>query len=278
MNCEELMVQLTRAKITLLDPEKRAKYDDEYEGGDVLSEAEKLFLSSGTRISERLKKKLSQWEKEFESTLIEDNFDSISVKPDIVRSADSLHGIITNIYMLVNNIRDLNLDLLDEDAPEIKEKLELASLNKNYKILNELLYGDNLRDLAFFVKQNRCNKAVDLLHETYTKGRNIEEYPNKFKAALKLLQGSSLKMRGKYNESLKLYEEAVLLCPSDDMCSAISLLLDSNYMESVAQNLLKNLNSIHNIPEQHKHVDKLKGNPNIRMTTRYERVSLKTIS
>jgi curved DNA-binding protein CbpA len=275
VGCEELMVQLTRAKITLLDTEKRAKYDDEYEGDDDLSEAEKLFLSSGTRTSENLKKKLSQWEKEFESTRIEDNFDSLSVKPDIVRSADSLRGIITNIYMLVNNIRDLNLDLLDEDAPEIKEKLELASLDKNYKRLNELFYGDNLRELAFFVKQNRCKKAIDLLHENYTKGRNIEEYPNKFKAALQLLQGSSLKISGKYNESLKHYEEAVLLCPSDDMCSAISLLLDSNYMESVAQNLLKHLNSVPKIPEKHEHVDTLKGNPNIRMTTRYEKSVLK---
>jgi curved DNA-binding protein CbpA len=275
VGCEELMVQLTPAKITLLDTEKRAKYDNEYEGDDDLSEAEKLFLSSGTRTSENLKKKLSQWEKEFESTRIEDNFDSLSVKPDIVRSADSLRGIITNIYMLVNNIRDLNLDLLDEDAPEIKEKLELASLDKNYKRLNELLYGDNLRELAFFVKQNRCKKAIDLLHENYTKGRNIEEYPNKFKAALQLLQGSSLKISGKYNESLKHYEEAVLLCPSDDMCSAISLLLDSNYMESVAQNLLKHLNSVPKIPEKHEHVDTLKGNPNIRMTTRYEKSVLK---
>ena len=197
------------------------------------------------------------------------------MKPDIIRSADSLHGIITSIYSLVNNIRDLNFDLEDDSAPEVTEKSELATLDQYYKRLNELLYEDNLKDLAFFVKMNRCTKAINLLYETYTKGINIENYPNKFKAALMLLKGSFLKNSGKYNESLQNYKEAIFLCPSEDMFSATSLLLDSNYMESVAQQLLKNLNTVPNIPEKHEHVDKLKGNPNIRMTTRYEKSVLK---
>lgn len=75
----DMMTRLNMAKDTLLDPNKRQCYDDNYNDDYVPSQEEiSGFLGGGRRISKTYRKKLEKFTAEFGGLLINDNFSVVS--------------------------------------------------------------------------------------------------------------------------------------------------------------------------------------------------------
>jgi curved DNA-binding protein CbpA len=71
---DDLMKLINAAKVTLIDPHKRAQYDDTYiPEDDVIPDGEKVFLPMGKKLSASFIEKIQGWIEEYEEIEICDN-------------------------------------------------------------------------------------------------------------------------------------------------------------------------------------------------------------
>jgi DnaJ-class molecular chaperone len=117
---EDLMKLLTTEKFTLIDPEKRAYYDDTYApDNDDIPEGEKIFLNMGKRLSQSFIEKIEIWLKEFDSLEIKDNFEVIYRKYNELKEAlaeiceeipneDFLTNSFSKYFKLLNNSKKIH--------------------------------------------------------------------------------------------------------------------------------------------------------------------------
>lgn len=77
---DELMIILNNVKMTLIDPDKRAEYDQNYDSDDCDKSEWNKFLNSGPKESQSYKDDIDKWIKEFDSLKFEDNSQLIMTK------------------------------------------------------------------------------------------------------------------------------------------------------------------------------------------------------
>lgn len=118
-NCEELMKKLNIAKMTLLDHNLRAEYDDKYESEEFSFQGEKVFLPQGQRISDEIKHRITNWISEFKYIEISDNSHIL---------IDILDEICSNLYEL----KRTNIEKTKINKEEILNKKEIYEKLKKF--------------------------------------------------------------------------------------------------------------------------------------------------
>lgn len=83
---DELMKTLNNAKMTLIDPEKKAEYDRNYDPEEFdVPEWDKIFLNNGERASKVFMDNINAWINEFDSLKFNDNSNFIQTKLDEIK-------------------------------------------------------------------------------------------------------------------------------------------------------------------------------------------------
>lgn len=255
---EEKMKLLTMAKETLLDPDKRAKYDTNfetnYEFGDNQPNltADLLKLNIGHRLSDDYRAKIEQWKKEFR-----------------------------NINIIVN------LDLLDELLQEFEESMfnkkiifdlgtdQLINGGKSDQMMFEELRGlftaQDFGNLAQYILTHQCRSVLTQLYEN-VKPTHGYELPDKLKALLQIVKASSTLYVGHQNRIKGLYE-AVFIYPINECIDCVLKLINNRVTDAhkneVKYNVL-NHDLLDEEVQNQQYMRRLKGNPQLRSIFQYE--------
>jgi curved DNA-binding protein CbpA len=191
---EDLMKLLNTAKITLIDPEKRALYDGPDE--DDIPEEENIFLSMGKRLSESFIGKIEIWLKEFDSLEIKDNFEVIHRKYNELKEAlaeiceeipneDFLFNSSSKYSKLLNNSKK-NSSLAEKFAHQVPDQIwSMTGVNSNRILFKQIFiktFGnwknsgdkffarDHYKTALFCYKKDSCNKVIlKKAHQLYEK-------------------------------------------------------------------------------------------------------------
>jgi tetratricopeptide (TPR) repeat protein len=170
---------------------------------------------------------------------------------------------------------DIVIRLGDDRSEKMVVKLrDLAKKceEKDYNELQAFVYAFEFEKVAKHIKEYRCLTVISRLYTELTKGQDISKLPAKYQATLYILRGASLQLENKYGESLKCFREALLIFPMKETASAVSTLLNKDYIRSSTQQLLDEIKlSQVQFPTNHQYLGKLRSSTLLRTVIKYER-------
>lgn len=253
---EDRFKLLNMAKMTLIDPDKRAKYDANYESGDNQPDltADLLRLNIGHRLSDNYRAEIERWKMEYRNIYITDNMDVF----------DQLFEQFKQSMLNNRTVFDLCTD-------------HLINQNKSDQMmLKELRAIFVLQDfdiLAQYILTHQCRSVLAQLYEEVNPTHGYE-LPDKLKALLQIIKVSStLHVDGHQNRIKGLYE-AVLIYP-DNECMDCVLKLINNRMTDAHKNEVINTAMNHNLlnetAENKQYMNRLNCNPTLRSIFKYEK-------
>lgn len=251
---EEKMKLLTKAKETLLDPDKRAKYEASYEFGDseATLDADMQKLNIGHTLSDDYRAKMKQWKKEYQRVQITDNMDTLGELLEKLRQ--SLFDKIT--------VFDLEADhLINQD------KSHEVMLNELRAIFNTLDFSS----LAEYILTHQCRSVLARLYED-VKPAHGYELPDRQEALLRIVKVSSTLYVGHQNR-IKGLHEAVFIYPVDE-CIDCVLKLINNRMTDTHKEEVMNMVIDHNLldekAENKQYMQRLKCDTTYRSILKFE--------
>lgn len=252
---EDKMKLLTMAKFTLLDPDKRAKYEANYEHGDSQTDltADLLSLNIGHRLSDDYQAKIKQWKREYQNICIIVNTDLF----------DKLFQQIEQTIFDKKTLFDLGSDQLINQA-------------KSDQVMNEelrsIFIAQDFDCLAQYILTHQCRSVLTKLYEN-VKPTHGYELPDKLKALLQIIKASSSLHADGYQNRIKSLYEAVFIYPIDE-CTNSVLKLINNRMTDAHKNevisLIMNHNLLDEKAENKQYMHRLGCNPTLRSIFKYE--------
>ncbi|XP_055347959.1 uncharacterized protein LOC129595073 [Paramacrobiotus metropolitanus] len=269
---EELMKQLTNAKHVLLDPERRAKYDEQYEG--AATDVDVMFLDGGSRLSERYRKLFAKGQQ-------------LSEKITLVNNLPELQSAVRAVITLVTNT--------DNDADSTSNWKEDNVLDDNEAVYGEIqepqpgyvtkikqhLYARDITAMAAYIMQQRCITEALFVCNELTVGKDVEQLPTPFRASLLVLRAARARLLNNLFEATALCNEAVALFPAETVYIAVFLILRENKFRERCVERLHNLlcsrtvladsSSILNVPSTHMYDGYLEAGRALRAITRSEK-------
>ena len=248
---EEMMKRLNMAKDTLLDPEKRQKYDDDNEDVGTARDISG-FLHCGKRLSRRYKQKLAKYIADFDKLNIKDNFKV---------AFDTLANLNDKLFKLIN-----------DSITHASQDKSTSGQAKDTEALRSFFYEGKYVSMARYLIDNHCNSSsISTLHQNLTSGRDVSCTPLSFQAGLLLLKGQLSAQEHKHEESLKAFQQAVLTCPTDQVISAANILMGDSHLIAATQVIMHQLLGNIDIAQAHKYQDRLKRTNHLRMISKFEK-------
>lgn len=267
---EDKMKLLSKAKVTLLDPEKRAVYEANHEPDenpdDLLTDF--LRLNVGKRLSDGYRDKIELWKIEYQSVRIVGNLNVLT------KHTEELERTIWS-----------NKTYFDVDSDQLIEE------NKsNQLMLNELetLYTactreciincvldctQNFDNLAKYILGHQCRSALTSLYEQ-VKPTHGYEMPPKYKALLQIIKSSSSLLGDNHQARIRGLYEAVLMYPAKCCMKCVLQLINNRLTDA---NKMEVINIImHRLLDEEEAIDmkfmqRLKNSPTLKAIIRYEK-------
>lgn len=254
---EDKMKLLTIAKLTLLDPDKRAKYDANYgtnaeEGNDQSNlNADLLKLNIGHRPSDNYRTKIDQWKKEYQNIYIIDNMDIF----------DKFLQDFEQSMLSKRTVFDLGEDqLINQDK----------SNQMMFEELRALFIAQDFVNLSKYILTHQCRSVLTELYEN-VKPTHGYELSDKLKALLQIIKASSTLTAGHQNRIKSLYE-AVFIYPLDECMDCVLKLINNRMTDAhkneVMHTMVQNLQDER--AENKQYIQRLRNNPTLRSIFKYE--------
>lgn len=263
---EEVMKLLTLAKDILLDPSKRQQYDEENDtNASDLASVAGISQSTKTKLlSARFKYKLAKYMTEFGNSDIEDNFKIVHL---------AIAKLNTELSELINSSSPLLASLSLAQQQQEHSASAVGHLNA----LKGFFYEGKYISLAKYLIDNASSpsaaSAIESLYETLTDGRdNFTGLSIQFQAGLLLLEGQINANKLLHQKSLQLFQKAVILCPIEEVLSAVAILWRVEHLISTTQIVLSQVLKDSASPEQltHQHNELHKRVAILRTVSRFE--------
>lgn len=252
---EDMMKLLTMAKVTLLDPDKRSKYEANYEHGDAQSNlaADLRKLNIGHRLSDDYRAKIEQWKKEYQSIKIIDNMD--------------LFG---------KWFQEFGQSMLSKKTAFDLGADELINQSKSDQVmlveLRAIFTAQDFANLARYILTHQCRSVLAQLYEE-VKPTHGYELHDKLKALLQIIKVSSTLYADGHQKRIKGLYEAVFIYPINE-CMDCVLKLINNRMTDAHKDEVKNIVMNHDLldekAENKQYMRRLECNPTLRSILKYE--------
>lgn len=262
---EEMMKLLTMAKITLLDPEKRAKYEANYDPDDDQNDlcADLLRLTIGHRLSDDYKIKIEQWKQEYQRMHINAN---VSVLDEMIENLRQKMLSTTTVF-------DVGADQLINQS-----KSEEAMLQE----LETIFKAEDFANLAQYISTHQCRAALTQLYDN-VKPTHGYESPNRHKALLLIVKASSSIFFANHHpqqDRIKGLYDAVLSYPTDECIGCVLKLINNRLTDAHKQEFLDTI-IVQNISEEnavnHMYMQRLNSTPTLKSILKYENVIHKQV-
>lgn len=229
---EETMKLLTQAKVTLLDPEKRAKYEANYEPSDNNQSdlsVDLLKLTIGHRLSDDYKAKMEQWKQEYSRI-------NITVNVDVL---DQLIAKLQETMFSTVTVFDLGMD-------------QQINSNKSEEImvqeLKTIFEAQDFANLAQYILTHQCRAALTKLYED-VKPKHGYELPDRHKALLQIIKASSTIVLANHHpqqDRINCLHEAALIYPTDECIDCVLKLINTRVTDAHKQEFMDTIIA-HNI-------------------------------
>lgn len=257
---EEMMKLLTKAKITLLDPEKRVTYEANYEPSDAENDliADLLKLNIGFRLSDTFKCDIEQWKQQYHRIQITVNVDTL----------EKLTEKLQKTMFDKRTVFDFGMDQLINHHKSEESMLEE---------LKAIFIAQDFANLAKYILTHQRRSVLTNLYND-VKPTHGYEMPNRFNALLQIIKASSTIVLADENypqqNRIKGLYEAVLIFPTDECINCVVRLINNRLtavhkqevMDAiVAENILNE-----NVPNK-QYMQKLKNTATFKSITRYEK-------
>lgn len=253
---EEKMKLLSMAKETLLDPEKRAKYEANYEPSDNQSDLSADLLKLGRRLSDDFKAKMEQWKQEYS-------------RMNIISNVDVLDQLILKLQETIfdkTTVFDLGMDQLINSVKS--EELMLQELKTLY-------VAQDFAHLAQYILTHQCRAALTKLYND-VKPTHGYEMPDRYKALLQIIKASSIivldNIHPQQDRINGLYE-AVLNYPTDECIDCVVKLINNRVTDTHKQELLDTVIAHSFLDEKavnKQYIQRLKSTPRLKSIMKYE--------
>jgi hypothetical protein len=127
--------------------------------------------------------------------------------------------------------------------------------------------------MAKYLMDNHCDSSsISILRENLTTGRDVSCTPLSFQAGLLLLKGQLSANECKHEESLEAFQQAVFTCPSDEVISAVNILMGNSHLIAAIQVVIHQLLKGHvDIAQAHKYQDRLKRTNHLQLVSKFEK-------
>lgn len=252
---EEMMKLLTMAKVTLLDPDKRAKYEANHEYGDYQNDlaADLLRLNIGHRLSDGYRAKIEQWKREYQNIHIIDNMEMFG------KFFREFEGTMLN----EKTVFDLGVDQLIDQS---------KSNEVMFKELLVLFVAQDFDNLAQYILTHQCRSVLTKLYEQ-VKPAHGYKFPDNLKALVQIIKVSSALHAENPQDRIKGLYEAVLIYPVDE-CIDCVLKLINNRMSDAHKNeviyMVRNHDLLDEEAENKQYMLRLNCDPTLRCILKYE--------
>lgn len=256
---EEMMKLLTMAKVTLLDPDKRAKYEANYDMNDDTNDnqsdlsADLLRLTIGHRLSDDYRAKMQQWKMEYQ-----------------------IARIINNMEVFREVFREFERTLFNERTVfDLGGDRLINQGESDEKMLSELLAlfaAQDFAGLAQYILSHQCRSVLTQLYEDIKPADGCK-LPDKITAFLQIIKASGTLHANHNQNRIKDLFEAVYIYPTDE-CIDCVLQLVNNRMSDAHKDevidMMKNRDLIDEKAENKRYMHKLNLNPSLRSILKYE--------
>lgn len=253
---EDMMKLLTMAKITLLDPDKRAKYDANYEFGDNQPDltADLQRLNIGHRLSDDYRAKIEQWKNEYPNIRITDNMNVF----------DQLFQQFKQSMLNNRTVFDLGTDHLINQNKSKKIMLEELRI-----IFNAVDFGN----LAQYIMTHQCRSVLAQLYEDVNPTHGYE-LPNELKALLQIIKVSSTLHIDGHQNRIKGLHEAVLIYPVSECIDCVLKLINNRMTDAHKNeviNVVMNDSLLDEAAENKQYMKRLDCDTTLRSIFKYEK-------
>lgn len=253
---EEKMKLLTLAKITLLDPEKRAKYETNYDYGDNQSNLTDALhkLNIGHRPSDDYRTKIDQWKKEYQSIHIIVNMDMFG----------TLMQKFEQSLVEKRTVFDLGADQLNN---------QMKSNQVMFEELQAIFMAQDFDNLAQYILTHQCRSVLSNLYEDVKPKQHEYKLPDKLKALLQIIKSSgTLHANGHQNRTKGLYE-AVFIHPTNECMRCVLKLINNRMTDAHKDEVIDKIMNQNLFDEEisnKQYMYRLKCDPVLRSILKYE--------
>lgn len=255
---EEMMKLLTMAKVTLLDPDKKAKYEASYEpsGNQRDLSDDLLKLTIGHRLSDDFKIKIEQWKREYQHIQINVNLDVL----------DELIGKLQETVFSKTTIFDLDTDQLINQG-----KSEDVMLQE----LKTIFDTEDFASLAQYILTHQCRAALTRLYDDVNPTHGYE-LPDRYKALLLIIKSSStIVLAGHHPQQDRIngLYEAALNYPTNECIDCVLKLINNRVTDAHKQEFMDTIIA-HSILDEKvvnkKFMQRLNSTPMLKSVLKYE--------
>lgn len=256
---EDKMKLLTMAKVTLLDPEKRAKYEANYETNyeygytDPNLTADLLKLNIGHRLSDDYRTKITQWKQEYQSV-----------------------HIILNMQMLDEFIEELEKSIFAKRTILDLGVNQLINQNKSdqmmFEELQALFVAQDFGNLGQYILTHQCRSVLAKLYED-VKPTHGYELPDNLKALLQIIKVCSTLYADSHQNRIRGLYETVFIYPLAECIDCVLKLINnrmSDAHKTEVMNKVLNHDILEERAENKKYMNRLECNPTLRSVIKYE--------
>lgn len=252
------MKSLTPANVTLLDPEKRVKYDANYEPDDDQSglSADLLKLTVEHRLSDDYKVNIEQWKQEYRRIHINAN---VGVLYELI-------GKLRQAAFSATTVFDLGVDQLINQGKSKEVMLEE---------LKTIFEAQDYANLTQYISTHQCRTALTQLYED-VKPTHDYELPDRQKALQQIIKASSwivYNNRNPQQDRIKGLYDAALNYPTAECTESVLKLINNRLTDAHKQEFLDTIiahNMLDENVENKRFMQRLKITPTLKSILKFE--------